>query len=142
MKTKAINFVDRKIENCYDYEIFALHLPKNWLNCTLQEQEEWFKKVNNFINQSKEKSILFAIHYCDDDYLDQYEQLQLISKVAEQTITEEETGRNYLSIPTWFKEHIFCSVDIQKKLGNFKNKFEKLQIELYYNDEVLERLVE
>lgn len=142
MKNRVINFKDEKIENCYDAQMFVIHLPDNWLDLTLQEQQDWYQKVKSFISMSQNKNIILRIQSNCKEELDFYEQLQIISKVAEQTITEESTNKEYLYIPTWFKDHVFSSIDIQKKLGNFKNKFEKLQIELYYNDEVLERLVE
>lgn len=142
MKIKVINFKKEKIENCYDYNIVSIKLPNNWIDLSLDKQSEWYFKNKNYINQLQCPNICITIQYTGDDEFDQYEQMQIISKIAECTITSESTNKGYLFIPLWFGKHVFSSVDIQKKLGNFKNKFEKLQIELYYNDEILERLVE
>ena len=142
MKIRVINFKKEKIENCYNYNIVSIKLPNNWIDLSLDKQNEWYLKNKNYINQLECSNICITIQYTGDDEFDQYEQMQIISKIAECTITNESTNKGYLFIPLWFGKHVFSSVDIQKKLGNFKNKFEKLQIELYYNDEILERLVE
>ena len=138
MKIRVINFKKNKIENCYNYNIVSIKLPNDWIDLSLDKQNEWYLKNKNYINQLQCTNICITIQYTGDDEFDQYEQMQIISKIAECTIT----NKGYLFIPPWFGKHVFSSVDIQKKLGNFKNKFEKLQIELYYNDEILERLVE
>ena len=142
MKIRVINFKKEKIENCYDYNIVSIKLPNNWIDLSLDKQSEWYFKNKNYINQLQCPNICITIQYTGDDEFDQYEQMQIISKIAECTITRESTNKGYLFIPLWFGKNVFSQVNIQKKLGNFKNKFEKLQIELYYNDEILERLVE
>lgn len=141
MKTKSINFEKRKITTTYHNNIIVCHLPNNWLDCTLLEQQNWFNKVQKFLNDSELKEAVIELRYCGDTSLDEFEQLQLISKTADLTIQSESTNRNYLSIPLWFHNHVFGTVDIQKKLGNYKNKFEKLQILLYDNNEIIETLV-
>ena len=142
MKTRVINFKKSKIENSYDNESLVCHIPTNWLSITLQEQQEWFDKIKNFINQQTMKNVTIELRYSGDIKLEAMEKLQLVSKTAELTITEESTGKEYLAIPPCFHEFLFATVYTQKNLGNFKNKFEKLQILLYDNDEVIEKLVE
>ena len=141
MKITAINFKERKIENCYDYGIIVLHLPDEWLDCSLVKQEEWFKKVESFIKSSEDKNALIEIRYSGDTNLSDMEQLQIISKIAAATMENESTHRGYWSIPPYFKERVFASVDTQKALGNYTNKFEHLQIDLYENDKLIENLV-
>lgn len=141
MKTKSINFTKRKIITTYHNNIIVCHLPNNWLDCTLIEQQNWFDKVQKFINSSELEEAIIELRYCGDTPLDEFEQLQLISKTADLTIQSKSTNRNYMSIPLWFHNHVFGTVDIQKKLGNYKNKFVKLQILLYDNNEIIETLV-
>lgn len=141
MKITAINFKERKIENCYDYGIIVLHLPDEWLDYSLQEQEKWFDKVKTFITNSQDENALIEIRYSGETNLTDMEQLQIISKIAAATIQEESTNRGYWSIPPYFKDRVFASVDTQKSLGNYKNKFEHLQIDLYENDNLIENLV-
>ena len=62
--------------------------------------------------------------------------MQIISKIAECTITNESTNKGYLFIPLWFGKHVFSSVDIQKKLGKKYFLLDRL------TEEILERLVE
>lgn len=129
MKSKCINFKDRVIENMYDYDSIDIDYTSYSIDKPIEMIRE---ELYNLINESVKdymKYIRLNIHILEE--LDEYEAMDLKNIAAKATITEESTNRGYMSIPPYFKEHIDLTIATQRDLGNFVNKFEKLQIVIY-----------
>ena len=67
MKIRVINFKKEKIENCYNYNIVSIKLPNNWIDLSLDKQNEWYLKNKNYINQLQCSNICITIQYTGDD---------------------------------------------------------------------------
>lgn len=132
MKTRVINFKDKKIENNYEVNIISLRLPTDWLDKTIEEQEEWYKNIDQYLSTIHYKNVDIILNIDFDFDFDEWDYLSIISKLANCTITDEKI-QEYLFIPPWFKEQVSATAEVQKRLGNYKNKFDILQIELYFN---------
>ena len=110
----------------------------DWLDKTIEEQEQWYKDIGIFLSNVKHKDVNIFINI-DFDF-DEWDCLAIISKIANYTITDEKI-QEYLFIPPWFKDHVYATAETQKKLGNYKNKFNSLQIEVNSLTEVKRKLV-
>lgn len=145
MYSYCLNFQDRKIEKMYNYTIVSIDF-----DFERDYYEQNFANINTLIEskietyKGNEPNLLVQLYITSTDpkNITKDEQRDFINRVARSTLTKEETGRGYLSIPLWFKNKVFLPAITQNRLGNFKNSFKRLQIELYINNELEERMVQ
>lgn len=130
MKSKCINFKDRIIENMYDFTTIDINLSTYSCDKPIDMIDyEVTSMLNQEYQKITDKNIRINIHVLEE--LDAFEEMNLTNIAAKTTLTNEKNDRGYLSIPPYFHDYVDLVVGTQRDLGNYINKFDKLQIVIY-----------